>query len=370
MLPLSVVIAPDSFKGSASAADAAAAIADGWRSVRPDDAITQIPQADGGEGTLDAMARGIASARFHKTTVHGPDGRPVPARWLELPHGVAVVELAESSGLPLMASLDPLGASSAGVGESMRAALAHGAREIVLGLGGSASTDGGMGALSALGLRLLDDEGNDLPPGGGALHRLASVDASALIAPPVNGMRILTDVDNPLLGPRGAAAIFAPQKGADAADIERLERGLTRLAEVLGGSPGFPGAGAAGGTAYGFATLWGARVEPGAAVIAELSGLAAATSGADVLILGEGRFDATSLGGKVVGSALALAGPNTRVVIVAGRVDAVPVLPDGRRAETVALVDLAGGAEAAQTYALRWLREAGAEAARGRATRG
>ncbi len=342
--------------------------------MRPTDSISLIPQADGGEGTIDAMVRALADAgagaRTHDVAAHGPDGRPVIARWLELPDGLAVVEFAESSGLPLMASLDSLGATSFGVGEVIRAALAHGARSFVVGLGGSASTDAGAGALSALGLRLLDAAGDELPRGGGALERLDSVDTSGLVARPTGGMRILTDVDNPLLGPRGAARVFAAQKGADAAAIDRLERGLARLAQVLGGSPATAGMGAAGGTAYGFATLWGAHIESGSAAIAELTGLATAASVADVLILGEGRFDETSMRGKVVGNALELAGPATRVIVVAGRIAAVPTLPDGRRAESVALTDLAGGADAAQADALHWLREAGAAAARGEASGG
>ncbi len=273
-----------------TAQDAAESIANGWRSVRPDDTIVLIPQADGGEGTIDAMARAVEGARLHEIAATGPDGRPVVARWLELAGGVAVVEFAESSGLPQMESLDALGANSVGVGEVIKDALARGARSLVLGLGGSASTDGGMGALSVLGVRLLDGAGSVLPPGGGALERIASIDSSALLQAPAGGVRILTDVDNPLLGPRGAATVFAPQKGADAAAIDRLERGLARLADLLGGSPDAAGMGAAGGTAYGFATLWGARVEAGSAVIAELSGLAGAASGADVSDRGRGTL--------------------------------------------------------------------------------
>lgn len=360
---LRVVIAPDSFKGSATAAAAASAIADGWRTARPDDRIALLPQADGGEGTLDAMAAALPDAAVRTSTATGPDGRPVSARRLHLGDGTAVVELAESSGLPLMPVLDPLGATTRGVGDVIRAALDDGASGLVLGLGGSASTDGGAGALQALGLRLLDADGGELPPGGGALARLASIDATRMMPAPAGGVRILTDVVNPLLGPSGAAAVFGPQKGANPQHLDQLEWGLARLAELLGGDPQAPGMGAAGGTAYGFATLWGATVVPGSAAIAELTGLPDAAATADVLIVGEGRFDTTSLGGKVVGHALALAGPATRVIVIAGLVDAEPVLPDGRVAASLALADLAGGGDDALSDALRWLRTAGARAA-------
>jgi glycerate kinase len=360
---LRVVIAPDSFKGSATAADAARAIADGWRSVRPADDLLLLPQADGGEGTLDAMASAVPGARFHEREVSGPDGRPVTARWLRLPDGEAVVEFAESSGLPLMAALDPLGATSFGLGEVIGAALDDGATSLVIGLGGSASTDGAAGALQALGMRLQDAAGAFLPRGGGALGSLAVVDRTGL-RPAPDRVRLLTDVENPLLGPRGAAAVFAPQKGAGPEEVAALERALTVWAEQLGGDPELPGAGAAGGAGFGFSAAWGAEIVPGARAIAELTGLSRAAGEAYVLILGEGRFDRTSLGGKVVGHALGLAGAETRVVVVAGRVDAEPVLPGGRTAASFSLSELAGSAEAAMSDARAWLRVAGERAAR------
>jgi glycerate kinase len=365
---LRVVIAPDSFKGSATAAAAAGAIADGWRGTRPDDRLTLLPQADGGEGTLDAMASAVPEARFHRVPVTGPDGREVEARWLELPAAdgrtEGVVELAESSGLPLMPQPDAGGATTAGVGETARAAITAGVHSLVIGLGGSASTDGGAGALQALGLSIRDAAGAELDHGGRALTGLASVDATALLAPPPGGVRLLTDVTNPLLGERGAAAVFGPQKGAAAADVAELERALATWARLLGGDPDAPGAGAAGGTAYGLATAWGGRIVPGAPAIAQLTGLDVAAAQADVLIVGEGGFDRTSLEGKVVGHALHLAGPGTRVIVIAGRVDAEPRLPDGRLGASIALTGLAGSSTAAQAGALRWLREAGALAAR------
>ncbi|HWR84959.1 MAG TPA: glycerate kinase, partial [Rhodoglobus sp.] len=269
---LRVVIAPDSFKGSATAADAAAAIADGWRSVRPGDELVLLPQADGGEGTIDAMASAVPGAEFRSLEVTGPDGRPVIARWLRLPGGEAVVEFAESSGLPQMAVPDALGATSIGLGEVIAAALGEGATSLVIGLGGSATTDGAVGALQALGLRATDARGAELAPGGGSLVDLAAVDSEGLRRP-LKRVRLLTDVDNPLLGPRGAAATFGPQKGATPEQLELLERGLASLARAMGGDPELPGAGAAGGAGYGFTAAWGAEIVPGARAIAELTGL-------------------------------------------------------------------------------------------------
>ncbi len=354
-----VIIAPDSFKGSLSAADVASTIGDGWREERPDDDLIQLPQADGGEGTLDAIARAVPeSVRRSTGSVTGPDGRPTPGAWLHLPDGTAVVELAQSSGLPLMASRDAGGATTRGLGEVIRSALSSGATDLVIGLGGSASTDGGAGALRALGLRLLDADGDDIPEGGAGLIRLATIDRSELLAPPAR-VTLLTDVTAPLLGPAGAASVFGPQKGATPEDVIALDAGLAHLAEVLGGDPDAPGAGAAGGTAYGFATVWGAEIVPGAARIAELSGLAAAIPSADLVITGEGRFDAQSLGGKVVGGVLALGrDAGVRVAVIAGQLGADPGV------WAVSLSELAGSTEEGLAEPARWLREAGARAAR------
>jgi glycerate kinase len=359
-----VVIAPDSFKGTATAQDAAAAIARGWLSVRPGDEVLLAPQADGGEGTIDAVATADPAASIRTATVTGPDGRPVTARWLLRDGGEAVLELAESSGLPLMATLDPLNATTRGLGELVGAALDAGATSITIGLGGSASTDGGAGALAALGLGLLDATGAALPDGGGALHRLDRLDRSSVRPAPPGGVRLLTDVTAPLLGPMGAASVFGPQKGADAAQIAQLEESLERFAALLGGDPAMPGAGAAGGTGYGFAAAWGGALAPGAPVIAALSGLTDLAARADVVISGEGRFDATSTRGKVVGGVLGLVPSTARAIVVAGSFGADPVLPGGRPVTAVALDALASSGEAARADALRWLEAAGAHAAR------
>lgn len=358
-----VVVAPDSFKGSLDAAGAAAAIARGWRAVRPGDDVRTVALADGGEGTLAVIAAAVPGAVVHEVPgCTGPDGRVVVGRWLELPGRHAVVELAQVSGLTLMAAPDPLGATTRGLGEVVAAALDAGAQSVTIALGGSASTDGGAGALSALGLVLRDATGAMLQDGGGALGRLATADRSGLRPPPPGGVVLLTDVDNPLLGARGAARVFGPQKGASAGDVEQLEAGLARLAQVLDGAGQVPGAGAAGGTGFGFIAAWQARVVSGAAHVAALVGLPELLSGADVLITGEGRFDGTSLDGKVVGEVMGLASrPALRTAVVAGSI------PDSRWLDEhgvwhCSLVDLAGE-PAALADPARWLTEAGTRAA-------
>lgn len=354
-----VVIAPDSFKGSLSAAEVADAIGEGWRIERPGDTVLSLPQADGGEGSLEAIERSVRGAtRRSAGAVTGPDGRLVDGEWLELSGGAAVVELAATSGLPLMHDLDAMGATTRGLGEVIAAALGAGASSLVIALGGSASTDGGMGALSALGLRLLDADDTELPDGGAALARLARIDVGALIPPPVGGAILLTDVTAPLLGPSGAAAVFGPQKGASADDVLLLDQALARLCDVTGCDPTAPGAGAAGGAAFGFASLWDARIVSGADYVSTVSGLDSALARADVLITGEGRFDSQSLTGKVVGNLLDRAadlGVTTHVI--AGQVDLVS------DRWTSSLTALSGSTAAAMAEPARWLRAAGAAAA-------
>ncbi|MFJ8579773.1 glycerate kinase [Micromonospora sp. NPDC093277] len=352
-----VVVAPDSFKGSIAADDAAGALARGWLARRPGDDVRLLPMADGGEGTVDAFAAALPDAVRRTVTVPGPDGRPVDAAWLLLPDATAVLELAQSSGLPLLAAPDPLGTHTYGLGAVARAALDAGATRLVIGLGGSASTDGGTGALRALGVRLHDALGRDLPLGGAALADLARVDSSGLLPTPPGGVQLLVDVAAPLTGPAGAATVYGPQKGAAPADVTLLDAALRRLAGLAGGNADEPGAGAAGGTAYGLAALWGARIIPGATTIAELVGLPDALAGADVVLTGEGRFDETSLTGKVVGSLLlAAASAGVRVGVAAGQVGG-PV--PGSVSAAVSLVELAGSVEAALDDPARLLVEAG-----------
>lgn len=336
--PLRIVIAPDSFKGSVSATAVAHALAEGWRSVRPGDELVLIPQADGGEGTLDAIEAAVpGSVRVPAGLVTGPDGRPTPGEWLRLPDGTGVVELAQMSGLPLMGQLDPIGATSRGLGEVMAQMLDAQVPRMLIGLGGSASTDGGMPVLDALGNRPL--------PHGGAV--------------------LLTDVRSPLLGPSGSAAVFAPQKGASPPQVAELEQRLHRVAEQLPADPEEPGVGAAGGVAFGLRS-WGAEIRSGFEFLAELTGLREQIANADLVITGEGRFDSQSLEGKVVGQIAEIAQRgNTRLAIVAGSFET--------NAETNALTKpvawqlslayLAGGSEAAIAEPEHWLREACAQAA-------
>jgi glycerate kinase len=361
-----VLLAPDSFKGSVTAGQAAAALARGWRAERPGDQVTCLPLADGGEGTLDVLADAVPGARWHQAVVTGPGGAPVDCAWLELPGAVAAVELARASGLPLLARPDPMGAHTAGLGEVIGRALDHGARGIVIGLGGSASTDGGTGALTALGARFLAASGHELPPGGGSLAALAAADLARLRPPPAEGVTCLTDVTAPLLGPLGAAAVFGPQKGAGPQQVARLEAGLARLAELLGGEPGAPGAGAAGGTGYGLAAGWGAVLTSGAAELARLAGLDRAVAAADLVVTGEGRFDPTSLTGKAAGTVIAAAAAaGVPVALVAGQLSGTPPAA----AAVVTLTALAGGPGPALADPGHWLGEAGRALARDLAAR-
>lgn len=360
---MKIVIAPDSFKGGPTATMAAQAIAAGWRRVRPSDELVSLPMADGGEGTLDALDSGIREARRCPVgAVTGPDGRPVDGEYLLLPDGTAAVEMAAVSGLPSMEALDPLGATSRGVGQVIDVALEAGARRLILGVGGSASTDGGTGALAALGALFLDAHGRPIADGGGALRDLTRIDLTALRPPPPDGMEILTDVTAPLLGPHGSAAVFGPQKGAAATDVHVLEVGLTRLADQLGGDPEASGAGAAGGIAYGFATIWGAALRLGSRAIAEELGLEEAITRADLVITGEGHLDATSLGGKVVSTVLELAASgDVAVAVVAGGV--APDLSLGEEVTVVSLTDLAGSVQRSLGDPTRFLTEAGEQLA-------
>lgn len=370
-----IVIAPDSFKGTLSATDAALALARGWQAERPDDEVLLVPQADGGEGTLDAIAQATPGAQWRTARVAGPTGVLHDARWLLLPGHHAVIELAECCGITLLprsasgdGKLAPLTASSRGVGDAIAAALDAGARRITLTLGGSASTDGGLGALGALGLRVLDGSGETLPDGGGALTRVGALDTAALRAAPPDGMTLLTDTTAVLTGPTGAATMFGPQKGATAEQVATLDAGLARATAIAGGDEHLlPGAGAAGGTAWGFARYWGARIQSGADTIAVLTGLDSALEGADLVITGEGRLDATSRAGKVVGGVLERASvAGVAVVIVAGQSDedAAQDAEAHGLGRVLTLTALAGSAEVAVNEPERWLQAAAATIAR------
>ncbi|MCW2540214.1 MAG: glycerate kinase [Frankiales bacterium] len=350
-----VLIAPDKFKGTLTASEAALALATGWRAARSADELVLLPIADGGDGTATALAEVLPGARWVHVMAVDALGRPKMASYVRA-GDTAVVELASVCGIAGLTELDPMRAHTVGLGIVMAAAIRAGAQRLIVASGGSASTDGASGALVALGAQLIGAHGI-LPIGGEGLANLARVDRRRLLAPPPGGAEVLVDVDNPLAGPSGAAFVFGPQKGAVGEQLSVLDAGLRRYASVLGGAPDEPGAGAAGGTGYGLA-WWGARLVPGAITVSELIGLPAAIAAADVVVTGEGRFDETSRRGKACGNVLALAGPK-RTLLAAGSVAEAM-----RSDRTVSLAELAGSTAAAMRDPERWLVAAGTELAR------
>jgi glycerate kinase len=321
-----VVVAPDKFAGTMSASQAAAAIADGWRSVRGADEIVVVPMADGGAGTLDAVGAAVPDAVEHVTEVADARGRAREGRWLALPGDRALVEAAEACGLAWLdeSERDPLQATSYGVGQLIDAAHAADVGEILVGLGGSATSDGGAGMAMALGHRLLRVDGNGVKVGARHLTDIDRVVPADRALPPIT---IVGDVTNVLLGREGAVAVFAPQKGAADEDLPVLERALAHFADVVErdvpGGPwrNRPGAGAAGGLGFALMAFCGARMTSGAEAVAELVGLGDALRGADVVIAGEGKLDDQTLSGKTpayVAQAARAAG--ARVLAVAGQV--------------------------------------------------
>ncbi|WP_375422854.1 glycerate kinase [uncultured Friedmanniella sp.] len=342
-----VLVSPDKFKGSLTAVEAAEAIATGLRRGRPGVQVVTLPVADGGEGTVDAVVAAGYEARTVRVT--GPTGQPVEAVFA-LSGTTAVVELAEASGLRRLPDgvPAPLTATTYGTGELARAALDAGARRIVLGIGGSATTDGGAGLAQALGVHFLDAAGAELAPGGAALADLHHVDVSGL-DPRLSGVEVVlaSDVDNPLVGPEGAAAVYGPQKGATASDVALLDAALRHYADCLQRDLGVavaavPGAGAAGGAGAGALAFLGARAEPGIALVLRTVGFADALVGSDLVVTGEGSLDAQSLAGKApVGVASAARAAGVPVVALVGRlaVDAESLAAVGIGA-THAILDL------------------------------
>ncbi|MET9415715.1 glycerate kinase [Streptomyces klenkii] len=321
-----VLIAADKFKGSLTAVEVARHVAAGLRrgadaAGRPLD-VAALPVADGGDGTVDAaVAAGFARREVRVT---GPVGAPVTAAYA-LRGGTAVVEMAEASGLRRLPGgvPAPLTATTYGTGELLRAALDAGARTLVLGIGGSATTDGGAGMLSALGARLLDASGAPVRPGGAALAGLATAGLSGL-DPRLRAVELVlaSDVDNPLTGPAGAAAVYGPQKGAGPDDVALLDAALAHYAAVLDGGAlaGAAGAGAAGGLGYGALAGLGAVFRPGIEVMLDVLGFAGALDGTDLVITGEGSLDAQTLRGKApAGVAAAARARGVPVVAVCGR---------------------------------------------------
>jgi glycerate kinase len=345
-----VLAAPDKFKGSLTAREVAGRIAAGIEAETPHVPVVLAPVADGGDGTVDAAL----AAGFERIPVRaeGPTGEPVETAF-GVRDGVAVVEMADVSGLARLPQgrLAALEASSYGTGEVVRAALERGCHTVVLGIGGSASTDGGAGMVQALGGQLLDSAGEELPRGGSALARLARVDLTGL-DPRLAKTRLIvaSDVDNPLTGPHGAAAVYGPQKGAGPEDVKLLDAALSRWASLVaasaptGESAGepfdeLPGAGAAGGVGFGAIAVLGAELQPGIELILDLLGFQEKLQGARLVITGEGSLDEQTLSGKApVGVATAAAAVGVPVVAVCGR--------------SLLTVDRLRGAGIQQAYAL------------------
>jgi glycerate kinase len=337
-----ILVAPDKFRGTLTGAEAARAIASGWRRARPDDEIEEVPLADGGEGTLDVLVQAF-NGRRRTATVTGPLGDPTEADYGLIPREggpLGVVEMSRASGLRLLPEdrRDVTRATTRGTGELILAA-ARTSSEILVSIGGSATNDGGAGMAQALGVRLLDGAGGDLAPGGAALLDLAAIDAGGL-DPDVARARILVacDVDNPLTGPEGASAVYGPQKGATPEDVALLDRALGRLADVLLRDLGadvreLPGAGAAGGLGAGLVAFLGAELRPGVDVVMDAVGFSGRLAGADLVVTGEGRLDVQSLHGKVPAGVVRRArAAGTPVMILCGRAE---VRVEGVRVESL-----------------------------------
>jgi len=320
-----VVVAPDKFKGSLTAREVAARVAAGIAAVAPSVPVVQVPVADGGDGTVDAAL----AAGFERVAVRaeGPTGEPVDTAFA-LRDGTAVVEMADVSGLVRLpqGTLAPLTATSRGTGEVVAAALDQGVTRVVLGIGGSACTDGGAGLLQALGACLRDRNGEELRPGGGALGELAEIELSGL-HPGLRGAEVVVacDVDNPLTGRSGAAAVYGPQKGATERDVQLLDANLARLADRVAWHTGadhrdHPGAGAAGGVGFAAIAVLGATLRPGIDLMLEMVDFDERLRGADLVVVGEGSLDAQTLHGKAPAGVARLArAAGVKVVAVCGR---------------------------------------------------
>lgn len=366
---MKILIAPDKFKGSLSASEAAAALARGFLAVWPEASIRRCPIADGGEGTARALCEALGG-QWVTRTVRGPLGAPVEAGYAWIAgdsEGIptAIIEMSASSGLALVPVSVPPGerrvrdANTFGTGELMRDAIERGARRIIVGLGGSATTDGGVGMAAALGYEFLTSDGEPMEqPAPSNLLALERIERDNVIDLPE--VIAACDVQNPLLGPRGTAQVFAPQKGADARDVQAMEWALEHLAELavrdLELERGFhetPGAGAAGGLGYGLLTFCNATIRSGFDLVAEILGLEEAVAAADLIVTGEGSLDAQTLEGKGPAGVAILARRHGKPVIAfGGRVedhpglsecfDAVAALPDRPMGLEEAIADAAG----------------------------
>lgn len=328
---MKIIIAPDSFKGCMSARQAAEAMEHGVHHVLPDAECVLVPMADGGEGTVQSLVDATGGTLL-EATVTGPLGTPVHAQYGMLGDGcTAVIEMAAASGIGYVdeTTRDPRITTTYGVGELILDALDHGVTAFILGLGGSATNDGGTGMAQALGAHLLDAQGNELPFGGAALAGLATIDVSDLDSRIATAdIRLASDVTNPLTGPQGASSVFGPQKGADASMVAELDAALHHYASIVARDLGrdvetVPGAGAAGGLGAGFLAFTGARMRSGVSLAVEATGLKTLTAGADWCFTGEGGIDSQTQYGKTpigVARAVKEAAPHCPVVAFAGNV--------------------------------------------------
>ena len=296
---MKIVFVIDSFKGSLGSVEAGKAAAEGAMRAIPGAECAVRPLADGGEGTVEALVAGMGG-ELRRVEVSGPLGKPVVATY-GIAGSTAIMEMAQASGITLVSAEErnPLLASTYGVGEMIADAIARGCRRFVVGIGGSATNDGGAGMLQALGFRLLDSSGAELPRGGGALANLAKIERGPE-SEKLAGceFRIACDVSNPLCGPKGASAVFGPQKGATPEMVASLDAALARFAEVSGGDADFPGSGAAGGLGFGFRTFLGAELKSGVDIVLEETRLEDFVRDADVVVTGEGRLDSQTAMGK------------------------------------------------------------------------
>ncbi len=325
---MKIIIAPDSFKGSLTAVQVADQVAKAALRHFPDAELVLLPVADGGEGTLDALRMAAGGVR-HISTAYDPLGRLVECYYLELPSGETVIEMAQASGLPLLQpeERNPLKTSSFGTGQLMRRALDEGAHSLILGIGGSATNDGGMGMLSALGAVFTDSDGRMLTGCGAQLAKVANIDLSGLDKR-LKNITVMCDVQNPLLGDQGATRIYGAQKGADAAMQDVLEEGMAHYAEVLFQKLGkdiasFPGAGAAGGLGAVLGGVLGAKIRRGIDFVLDLTGFDRHLQNADLVITGEGHLDAQTVRyGKVAAGIVKRCAPqNIPVCVLCGGMD-------------------------------------------------
>lgn len=332
VMAIKIVIAADSFKGSLTSSEVADAAANGIYKVLPAAEVVKLAVADGGEGTADTLIRALGG-EWVTSVVDGPLGSPVRATYgvVDTPEGMtALIDMASASGLPLLAAdeRDPMVTTTVGTGQLIVDAYRRGCRRFVVGIGGSATCDGGSGMLTALGFRFLDSEGRELPPGGGALLSLASIDTSGAMTDVTDcPFTVVCDVTNPLYGPDGAACVFAPQKGASPEDVKVLDRALRRYAEVVRATTGRdvadkPGAGAAGGLGEAFLAFFDSELKPGVDAVLDIVGFDRLVAGASLVITGEGKIDSQTLFGKLpLGVCRRAAAAGVPTVAIAGMVD-------------------------------------------------